>query len=359
MIASTIASLLFVASAVTADPSGRSVTFSAKSTGIVENAPLEFLFVTPESDRDYESVFVTDAKASEIAAAFDKAGIRRGLPIDGQKCRFWPSGMRVEVSPSPWLYIEDRDSASGRLPVAYTGGSRDANGALVAETNMPSAVFALYSLGQSMLLLDDALDQSEVYGRFVSKQTLEKGTRVEFTVSWNGASRTKPYELALKPGEAKGAIEAMRQAVDDCGLDVSPVFSDEFTVQEAASVANALAVLDSRSVRINGFADGQFYYRAFLPLEKWRDRSQRLTQPIEAYFTNTNTAYVAIDEDWSVEGLDPKLTPRDITFDEAKRATTDTCFIYAPPDMKLKRLYDFKRSVAPAFRNWYIYINFN
>ena len=346
MIAATFASALLAVC---------TVKIPAVATGIIPSAPVEFLLVAPDSDRDYESVFIAEKGAAEIAKDFESAGFPLGKPVNDRACRFWPAGCRVTISPDPWDLVVDKELDSNRLPAVFTGGERDCSGAVVAATNMPEAIFAFYGLGQSLILLDDALDQSVVYGRFVPKREIEKGTRVEFTVSWDGTSGTKPYRLDLRPGTLKEALEAMHSAANEFGLDVAPSFSPELTVAEATTAANALAMLDSRAVRINGFEPGELFYRAFIPLEKWRDRSERLTQPLEVRLTDSSATFTVIDEDWNVEGLDPKLTPRSVTFDEAKAVKTDTCFVYTSPGMKLERIYELKRNLPATLRNWYVY----
>jgi len=332
-----------------------SVKIPAVATGIIPSAPVEFLLVAPDSDRDYESVFIAEQGAAEIAKAFEAAGFPCGRPVSDRACRFWPAGYRVTISPDPWEFVVDKELESNRLPAIFTGGERDMTGAVVAATNMPEAIFALYSLGQSLILLDDALDQSVTYGRFVPRREIEKGTRVEFTVSWDGSSGTKPYILPLKPGCLKESLEAMHASATPFGLDVTPSFSPDLTVAEAATAANALAVLDSRAVRINGFMSGELFYRAYMPLEKWRDRGERLTQPLEVRLSDSSATFTVIDEDWNVEGLDPKLSPRNVSFDDAKKFKGDTCFVYTSPDMRLERIYELKRNLPASLRNWYIY----
>lgn len=331
-----------------------SATFTATATGVEVDTPVEFLFVGPHSDRDYEAVFIVDETPAEIAKAVEKGGIPVGKPIDEILCRFWPSGRRVSISPDPWQYVRDKEPGDGHLPIVYTGGQRDSSGMPVANTNMPESVLALYSLGQSLFLLDDALDQSVVYGRFLASQKLEKGTKVRFTVSWDGVSGTTPYALSIVPGNIKEGLEAMRAAACEGGLDVTPSFSPDLTLAEATAAAQALSVLDSRQVRIDGFEAGQFFFRAFLPLEKWRDRKERLTQPLEVVLSESSAVFTVIDEDWNVEGLDPKLTQRNVSLDEARLAKTDTCIVYASADTRLQRLYELRKEL-PAFRNWYFF----
>lgn len=346
-------SCIFAAAAVAADPAGRSVTFTATATGVTAGTPLEFVFVGPDSDRAYEAGFVTDARVKDLAAAFDKAGIPRGGPVDARSCRFWPTGAKVRIEPDIWSYVSD-GRGEAHLPVVYTGGARS-GGLPAAETEMPSSVLALYNCGQSLMLLDDTLDQSAAYGRFLAAKALEKGARVSFKVSWDGSSGTVPHRLEFRPGRVKEALEAMKAAMREGGLDVTADFAPDLALREAILAANSLAVLDSRAVRVNGAPEGQFYYRAFLPLEKWRDRKERLVQPLEARLSGSEEKFTVVDEDWTVEGVDPNLTPRDVDFAGACAVKSDTCLVFAPPDTPLSRLYNLKKRLPSSLRNWYLY----
>ena len=354
MIFAAVLPVLLAAAPVTVDRENRAVTFTARVTDVSTNAPLEFLFVGPDSDRAYEALFVTDARIAEIAMAMDAAGIPRGRPVGAQSCRFWPSGPHVRLMPDVGELICDT-AARAMTPVVATGGARDASGRCLAETNMPSALFALYRCGQSLLLFDDVSDQSEAYGRYTAAADFGKGSRKTFTIKWDGVAATKPYLLHLRPGAVGEALTAMRAEIAPHGLDVMADFSPAITVREAVAAAQALALLDSRSVRLNGFPPGRFFYRAFLPLEKWRTRSERLSQPLEVRLDGEGESFTLIDEDWSVEGLDPKLTPRKVDFAAACAAKTDTCFIYAPEGMRLERLYALRAKMPASFVNWYVY----
>ena len=55
-----------------------SVTFTAVSTDCGLDAQVEFLFAGPDSDHDYESMFLTEDSVKDIAAAFEKAGMPLG-----------------------------------------------------------------------------------------------------------------------------------------------------------------------------------------------------------------------------------------------------------------------------------------
>ena len=346
-VAAAGAMLSFTASAggVSADPEKHSVTFTAVSTDCGLDAPLEFLFVGPDSDRAYEALFVTEASVAEIADAFKKAGIPLGSPFSLEKCRFWPVGPELKVEPSLKSFLKETRGET-TPSVLYTGGTRDANGVPEAQTNMPSAVFALYN--------------------FKPAVKIPKGEKRSFTFTWTGQSAAEHIELTFKPGESGEALRSLKSKSEKGEIDVFCDFSPEMTLAEAQAVSSALATVDSVRVKINGTKEGRFFFRAYIPLEKWRDRRERLAQPPEVHFlADGSLKVVEIREDWSdPDSVDPKLTPVDHIFkssaDAAKKAgslvgKTNTILMLAPPDTKLSRLYDFKKSVTQEVLNWYVF----
>ena len=118
--------------------------------------------------------------------------------------------------------------------------------------------------------------------------------------------------------------------------------------------ANALSVVDSVRTKINGCSN--IFYRAFLPLVKWRDRKERLVQPFELTIGDPDHL-LFIDEDWTVEGSDPKLTPREISFaDVAKHPRTDTCFIFTSANTTIGRIWaSMQKLKGSNVRNWYVF----
>ena len=351
MVGGLFLAALFAAAPLKVDAAKHSVSFAAKATGVEEAVQLEFLFVGPDSDRDYEAMFVTESPLQELVAAIDKAGFPMGRPVNPRACSFWPAGVEVKIEPDIWSFVRDTRDLP-HLPVVWTGGTRTAGNFPEAATNMQSAFFALYSCGQSPLLFDDTLDQSATYGRFQPIRKLEKGKTYTFTLSWNGAPPPVTSRPLFAPENLRATLESLRSG--GVGQEVIPVLSPDLTVREAKGVASALDVLDSRKVKVNGFADGQFFYRGFLPLEKWRDRTERLTQPLEVRLGATN-AFTIVEEDWNVEGTDPKLTPRAVSLSETAAFKGDTCLFYAPGEMKLERVFSCMKLLPKTIRNWYVF----
>ncbi len=351
--------------AVTVDAENRSVSFTAVSTDCGVDTQLEFLFVGPKSDRDYEAMFVTDAGVAEIAAAFEKAGIPLGRPADVRASRFWPVGNALEMKP-PFKELVREMRGEKTPPIIYTGGTRDAKGFPEAATNMPSAVFALYGCGQSLLTLNDVLDQSATYGRFQPAVKIPKGERRTFTFTWKGKTDWEPFELKLEPGNLPEALRALKEKSAARELDVATDFAPEMTIKDAAACAQALALVDSARVKLNGFKKGQFFYRAFLPMEKWRDRKERLAQPPEVRLADAGAWRVTeITEDWSREdSTEPILHAKEHAAESTDAAgariarlaaRTSTVLVFAPADTKLERLYALRDAVKGEILNWYIF----
>ena len=350
---------------VSFDAARHSVVFTATETDCGADAQLEFLFVGPDSDRGYEALFVTDAKVSEIAAAFDKAGIPRGRPLDQAAARVWPVGERVAMEPALRTLVKDSEEGAPDS-IVYAGGTRGAGGVPEAETNMPSAVFALYNCPQSLLQIDDNLGQSETYGRFTPAKKPVKGKRRVFTVSWNGTNSFETVAVKLLPGALADAMRLLKERSKLSPIDVMTDFSVEMTVKEAGECASALAMVDSRRVKFNSFAPGQFYFRAFLPLERWRERSGRLAQPPEVHLLSNGGVIVhEITEDWSDEkSLEPKLVVKTTEYADLAKAgeevsrladRTSTVLLFAPRDMRLAKLFNFKSKVSDAVSIWYVF----
>lgn len=347
------------------DAQRHSVSFTATSTDCGMDMQLEFLFVGPNSDRDYEAMFVTDAPIKDIAAAFEKAGIPAGRPYAPFACRLWPAGVSLKIEPAlDTLVREMRGDTTPRL--LYAGGTRGADGVPEADTNMPAAVFALYNCSQSLLQFNDSLEQSPTYGRFQPGVKIPKGERRTFIFTWSGTNEIKTLDLILAPGKLPEAMATLRDKSRESELDVLCDFSPELTVKEAGEIATALAMVDSVRVKLNGTKEGQFFFRAYLPLEKWRDRAERLAQPPEVRFCADGSIVVTeIKEDWSdEESLDPKLTPVERKFNDVAEAArlasslaarTMTVLVFAQPGETLGRLYDFRRKVSGTILNWYVF----
>jgi len=335
-----------------------SFTFTATATGVAKGTPVEFMFAGRDSDRDYETMFLIDAPVDEFCSAIEKAGVPRGEAQNVKNCILWPVGCPLTLEPSidEFILREPLPECPTNAAIIYTGGTRDAANAPLAAHNMPLSVFSLYTLEQSPLLFDGIFPQGDVYGRNLAKVTLEKGKRYSFTLTWDEKTRPSHVSVVFSRGNLVDALKSVKAASEKGSLVLKASFAPELTLAEAKAAANALSQIDSLKIKVNGRDRDGFFFRAFLPAVKWMDRKERLVQPFELHIANGKTKLLFIDEDWSGDGVDPILTEREISFEEAtKHPKTDTCFIYAPSTCRIADLQPYLAKMPKTVHTWYIY----
>lgn len=336
-----------------------SFSFTASATGVEKGTPVEFMFAGADTDRGYETMFLLDAPISDFARDLENAGLRRGFPQDNLKCDLWPVGCTVELDP-PITNFVSITAPDGIVfnSMIYTGGVRSEKGAPIAANDMPGSVMSFYSLPQSLFVMNGLYPQGDVYNSFQAAKELKKGEKVRFTLHWNNDSMPDEHVLVLSKTNAVETFKFIHNASAKRPIVLKIGFDESLTIAEASDLAAVLDRIDSLNVKINGIVGDGFFYRAFNPPVKWRERQNRLAQPFELMLSNSTARLVFIEEDWTVEGDDPKLTPREIALsDAAKYPKTDTCFIFANRNITLRRILEVRRKIsAKQICNWYIFI---
>lgn len=360
----------------------RSVRLLVEATGAKEGATVEFAAIGPLSDRAYEAMFVTVASPTAIAAAFARTGVPGGVPADPSRARLWPQGERVDVAvralgadrtvTNLTAVLRDvRAAEEGAvLPdrTVWTGGARDASGTPIASTNVPCAVFALYNHAPSLFQLDGRFDQSSTYGRFQAARSLKAGDLYELTVSWNGRPRVKAVTVSISATNATEAVRALQADARDHEVHARLAFDRTVTVERAARIAEAFAMLDGEAVRMNGQADGQFFFRAFLPEASWRKRQGRIFQPFEVHVSADGAkTFVFCEEDWSVAGDEPALRPHETSFSDwtelpgliaktgEQGAKVDVLFLFAPKTLPVTDLTPVVKAAGGRIGTFYVF----
>ncbi|MBR1589277.1 MAG: hypothetical protein IJ658_13245 [Kiritimatiellae bacterium] len=369
---------------VVADRAARTVTFLMEATGIDAKEPIEFLAIGPLSDRAYESFGVTVASPEAISAAIESIGVPRGVPASPPIARFWPQGERLTLAAKPYgenagppfaldgLLSDKQAKEAGPIldkPFVYTGGARDDADMPIAATNIPCAVFALYSHGPSLLQLNGLFDQSSTYGRFTAGKSLAAGTLLEIKLTWDGASHVKTRTPAISATNIAEVLQSLQaDATPDTDLFVTPVFDDSVTVSRAGEIAKAFEMLDGNGLKMNGAAKDQFFYKAFLPDPAWRNRQGRLFQPFEIRLASDGSrTFTFVEEDWSGDGFDPVLKPKTRTVSDWSElpaclaqtgdqgAKVTVAFVHAPADTPVTRLSPIVKALTPRIGTFYVF----
>ncbi len=399
---------------VVADSQKREVRLLAEAVGHRVGITAEFLLVGPLSDRAYEAAAVTVARPSDIVRAVERVGLARGGGVGSRPFRFWPCGERVTatvrrldvegaVEQPLQSLLSDADRVSpplfGADGLVFTGGrwtGADATCACLTDTNMPSSVISLYNEPGTVFDVPLQVGQSEVYGRLTLAEALPFGSLLEVVLrplaSKDGGPRVLPLtvsaamssrevELTCKGADGtilkksglaealtwlRGQAESGREPFVTLGMD------DAMPLKRAIDVARVFAMLDGKGIKLDGKAEQGLFPRAFLPQEKWRERKDRNPQPFELHVAQgadraLKKKLVFIEEDWTVEGLDPKLTPREFPFeawDELAKLVEKTggadskvnlLFVYAPAELPLSLFMPGVRAVAERLPVVYVF----
>ena len=380
---------------VAVDAAAHSVRILVEATGLGPADTVEFFAIGPLSDRAYESFFVTVASPAAIADAIERAGVPRGVPPDIAGARLWPCGEKLTLTAQPVsmneaggsrscatatnapvlafadLLVDKAEKEEGAIlsaPVVYTGGARDASGAVVAATNIPCAVFALYSHTPSLLQLNGQFDQSTVYGRFRAKKVWPAGSLFELALRWDGRTTVLRRDVELTVPALKEKLTALRADAAAHDLFVRMSFGEGVTVGEAAEIAQALSLVDGKGLKMDGPMPGQFFFRAFLPDSAWRARPGRLFQPVEVHVAADGAKkFVFVEEDWSGEGLDPVLKPKETPFAEwaelpkliaqtgEKGAKINVLFLFAPKATPVSALTPAVSALGDRIGTFYVF----
>ena len=394
---------------VVADLQKREVRLLAEAVGHRTGITAEFLLVGPLSDRAYEAVAVTVAMPSDIVRAVESLGLARGGGVGSRPFRYWPCGerlagtvRRLDVANAPekplQSLVADKEAASpllGEGGLVFAGG-RWAGAACLTDTNMPSSVISLYNEGGSVFDVPFQVGQSEVYGRLSLAAELPYGALLEIVLRplmpADGAPRVLPLTATAAPeGEqvmvtctgAGGAVVKRANLAEtltwlraqaDAGREpfVTVGMDDALPLGRAVDVARVFGMLDGQGLKLDGKTEQGLYARAFLPLEKWRERKDRNPQPFELHLTRASDGtlkkkLIFIEEDWSVEGLDPKLTPREYPFAAweefpaliEKAGGPDSkvllLFVYAPAELPLGTFMPGVRAVTERLPLVYVF----
>jgi hypothetical protein len=394
---------------VVADTQRREVRLLAEAVGHRVGITTEFLLVGPLSDRAYEAAAVTVAMPGDIARAVERLGVPRGGCVGSRPFRFWPCGerftatfRRLDVPDAPARPLQELidDKAPGEPLVGAGGlvftGARWDGAACLTDTDMPSSVIALYNAAGTVFDVPFQVGQSEVYGRLTLAEALPFGTPLEIVLRplmpADGAPRVLPLTAkasveagqvvlacvgadgaVLKRGGMAEALEWLRGQTS-AGREpfVTVAMDGAMPLKQAVDVARVFDMLDGKGIKLDGKTGDGLYPKAFLPMEKWRERKDRHPQPFELHVARgadgeVSKKLVFIEEDWSVEGLDPALTPRDYPFSDwgefpklvEKTGGADSkvhlLFVFAPAGLPLETFMPGVRAVADRLQLVYVF----
>lgn len=412
---------LWARSGILADRRGRTVTLYGESTRLAPEDPVEFFLIAEPSAKDYEALIVVFASAGDVREALQAIGFSPGRPVQFSALCFWPKGERM-VGTVAWTN-EQGHRCEARLedlvwdrrtqrPLERTGlvyvGSRmvpapDGSGrpVLAADAYDPYSIASTYNESDTLFDVPRAAVQGEVYRHQVSNPHLRipPYTWVEVTLQpeyTEGRKRVVELDLELlpRPGVAErrlADIEWEIRRADHCpvgdrtmsgtlsawaemtaqGQDpfVSVRFSNDLTLGELREIARILASVEGeRGIRVEPPPEGQLYFKAFLPEERFRRREDRILQPWELHLdlqeSGVSARLVQLREKGFGEDGRPVLDVEEIPLSEpgqlrreltARGPGLSAILVYAPPKVRYGALMAYLGPVLKTHPHIHVY----
>jgi hypothetical protein len=393
-------------SGVMANRDTREVRLLVEAVGHAPGTIIEFLVAAPQSNRAYESALMSVANPSDIVRALEWIGLPRGAVVDGSAFRFWPLGERVrgticrlqetqQAARPLQSVIKDMTQEPplfGDGGLVFAGGTWTANVCRV-DTEQPCSVIALYNEEETIFDIPFLASKGAAYGRSVLAEKMGDGELFEIVFKplllAKDALHTLHLSITVQAAEGqeftlvcedqkgallkKGALTEVLtwlKARAECGEDlfVTLTMSEELTVGKATELAQLFALLDGKGLKLYGKTKEGVFARAFLPQESWRKREGRTPQPFEVYLLNGTNRLTYIEEDWSGEGLDPKLKPKDYPFADVSELPglvkrvgdkdsqkVKLLFVFAPRNAPLKKIMPAVRALSDRLPLVYIF----
>ncbi len=401
---------------VRADRQARTVAILAESCGLAANATVEFGIVGETSDRAYEALLRTYARATDLAAALEFIGLPRGRNVGAKAQRFWPTGERVAIhverpattnAPLPLeAFILDRKTGEplAQRHFVYCGSPRvpaldgEDGEICLADREAPCSILSTYNEPQTLLDVPRQASQGEVYENYVANPglLLPEHELVRLVLSPetrpDGRPRLRPMALLVTASEVPGGLafelrepspagpahfqafgellKRLMAVVDEsCDPMVSLVLDDAIPLRRAREICKVIQKIEGENgVRMEPPPAGQIFYKSFLPDE----RKERLSQPWELHVgpgaaTNAlpELRLVKTLEDWSdPNSIDPKLTPVDFplrSFDdlpvtlEKEGRGLPVMLVYAPADAPIGLFMQGLRRIRETHPTVYVF----
>lgn len=402
----------------------RQVEVLAESTGLRAESELEFLLVDKDSSHGYEAMLWSHAKPSDVHRALEFIGLKPGHPFNPSAMRFWADGDPVNLSvtvdggiPFPIEKMVLDNETETTLPedgFIFTGSvtvpSPDGSGAqaYMADVYDPRSVASIYNEPGAVLDVPRQADKGELYGRQVvnPEKALEGETlltilmepgkkaqraptpRLELALAYPAAATSVVFRLS-EAAEGKvladapellpvlAQLSALRQ--DDIVPFIKLQVAENLPLAQIVKPSVSLAMMESLGmIRMDPPADGQLYYRAFVPQKMWMQPEGRPSQPWELHLRlqdgKVAGTMVFNQPDWTDSASVPTFTRRTLETPDpaalrqqldadakAREAAGKTplpgvLLVFAAPDLTYGMLLEFLKPVQHTHGTIYIFV---
>lgn len=301
----------------------------AEYCGLRKHYETEFILLGQKSDRAYEGLMIAWDDPSTVAQAIEALGVpkgepahpARGLPMaKGERFTVHVAtlGKNLDFQPLETEVDDQWSTAAENL----LGRGFPYVGVDVVDHLMPASIIATFTEQTSLFGMPYFADKSAVYGSFRAKETRRMGEPVVVALRWqrlpNGQSRVRNETLTLSKATVgnETLIETLKGFADDPrDVFLTIKIDPDLLLTDLISLSKLFQMIEQEG----GFTmdvppEGQLPLRAFTPNAEWLVREQRTFQPWEIELSPgaeeqpAQATLCQVEEDWSGEGLEPKLT---------------------------------------------------
>ena len=313
---------------VVADRERSQVQLRVEATGLPPGDTPEFIIIDAKSSHGYEAIFWSMAKPSDVGKALEFIGLESGGAVDPAAMRFWAQGDPVHIAlqlPDEKIPVEhtifDKETGraleeegfifTGSLPVTLPDTGSEVHYA--ADVYDPRSIAPLYNEPASVLDIPRQAHQGEVYGRYAVNpdHAFSHGDMFTLTIEPAGGSdrpQQQRFLLSIRPGDdtesllfelhdevedelvtSSHALKPVLEKITEDAAENRPPrvrldYDPEIQLTGLSRLARLLAVMESfNQIRVSEPLEDQFFYRAFVPSERWKAPAGRPTQPWELH----------------------------------------------------------------------------
>lgn len=405
---------LLVRRALIADRTARRIEILAVATGLAGNDPVEF-FLVGSGGKDYEALAIAAVDPQDVHEALAFIGLPLGHAVDPEGYRFWPKGERVvmtfhweeevdgqaqarQARAEDLLYRNDLRQTLPRTGLCVTGRfvARDEEGTPTLKRSTFEDLASCINYRWNTFDVPYLANQGALYGKIVPNPELRLPLRQNVRIRLepelpDGKTRVREPALGVDLAAGGEDLEDLRFSLTIGDQRVLQGATFEAFLAEVqrryqsrqdlfvrlrptarvpiAPLAEFCAMLDQvaeRNILRPEPADNELYYQAFLPSPQWRDRQERLSQPVEVHLPakpGDALRYTVIHEHFGETGvtLEPKhhqaagLAALAAALPGPEALPTDTVFLYAPPGLPYGRVREAAAALAERLPVVYVW----
>lgn len=373
-----------------ADKKKKLITLQGEATGIDEGKIVEFFLIGLTSGHDYEALALSFAKPSDVHQALEFIGLKPGRSTSSRDCLFWPKGERVFMTIDGTrvekFALDDRTKAQTPMSgLVFIGSQMVPSSAVMAkkvyaaDEHEPNSISSNYNDPNSVLDVPRRAPQKTVYGHNLmnSDMVIPKGKFLEITIEpeyKDGRQRVCDLTLELMANDQISITGDVAPAtLDMTGLMqylqtllksprdpfVFLKFNNETSLSAIHTFCKTLSLLETDDgIRVEPPQDGELYYQAFFPPERFLNRKERTDQPLELTLVKQDSIVSGtlshFEQIWEGDQIYPDLkktdyqvsTPADLraTLDKVK-SDIPAILVFVPGNLTYGELMPF---IQPA-----------